>query len=114
MQYKKSDVSDNYFGTIVSDPYRWLEDDNAPEVIAWVKEENKKTEDFLSKISFRGELKKRLEEIWDYEKRSGLFKAGNFYYFLERKAYKIKALCAAKAETQRRKALLKSFLIRTS
>ena len=81
MQYKKSDVSDNYFGTIVPDPYRWLEDDNAPEVIAWVKEENKKTEDFLSKISFRGELKKRLEEIWDYEKRSGLFKAGNFYYF---------------------------------
>ena len=43
MQYKKSDVSDNYFGTVIPDPYRWLEDDNAPEVIAWVKEENKKT-----------------------------------------------------------------------
>ena len=81
MQHKKSDISDNYFGTVVPDPYRWLEDDNAPEVIAWVKEQNKKTEDFLSKIPFRAELKKRLEEIWDYEKRSGLFKAGNFYYF---------------------------------
>ncbi|UTC74115.1 S9 family peptidase [Treponema sp. OMZ 792] len=81
MQYKQSNVSDNYFGTIVADPYRWLEDDNAPEVIAWVKEENKKTEEFLSKIPFRAELKKRLEEIWDYEKRSGLFKAGDFYYF---------------------------------
>ncbi len=74
-------IKDDYFGTIVEDPYRWLEDDNAEEVKEWVKEENKKTENFLSKIDYRGKIKKRLQEIWDYEKRSGLFRAGEYYYF---------------------------------
>ncbi len=83
MQNNKTIVYDDYFGTRVADPYRWLEDDNAPEVKAWVKEENKKTENFLSQLPFRGEIKKRLEEIWDYEKRSGLFKAGEFFYFFK-------------------------------
>ncbi|WP_024467179.1 prolyl oligopeptidase family serine peptidase [Treponema pedis] len=78
---KKEAVKDNYFGTEVVDPYRWLEDDNAPEVIAWVKNENAKTDEFLSKIPFRDEFKKRLEKILNYERRSGFFKAGEYYYF---------------------------------
>lgn len=74
-------VYDNYFGTKVADPYRWLEDDNAPDVKEWVQAENKKTEAFLSQIPFRGEIKQRLEQVWNYEKRSGLFKAGKYFYF---------------------------------
>ncbi|WP_024465355.1 prolyl oligopeptidase family serine peptidase [Treponema pedis] len=81
MEDKKQIVYDDYFGIKVADPYRWLEDDNAPEVKEWVKRENKKTEEFLSKIPFRNKIKKRVEEVWDYEKRSGLFKAGNYFYF---------------------------------
>lgn len=77
----KNIVKDNYFGTEVADPYRWLEDDNAPEVMEWVKTENAKTNDFLSKIPFRSKIKERLEKVWDYEKRTGLFKAGDYYYF---------------------------------
>ena len=60
MQYKKSDISDNYFGTVIPDPYRWLEDDNAPEVIAWVKEENKKR-----KLEIQtNKIKKEMEEYF--------------------------------------------------
>lgn len=84
MQIKHEVVYDEYFGTRVADPYRWLEDDNALEVKEWVKAENKKTESFLSKIPFRDEIKQRVEQVWDYEKRSGLFKAGEYFYFFRR------------------------------
>lgn len=78
---KKTDQEDNYFGTIIKDPYRWLEDDNSAETRAWVKEENKVTEDYLSNIPFREKVKKRLEELWNYTKYGSPFKQGNYYYF---------------------------------
>jgi prolyl oligopeptidase len=78
---KKADQEDNYFGTIIKDPYRWLEDDNSAETKAWVKEENKVTDDYLSKISFRGKVRSRLEELWNYTKYGAPFKQGNYYYF---------------------------------
>jgi prolyl oligopeptidase len=58
---KKVDQEDNYFGTIVKDPYRWLEDDNSAETKAWVKEQNKVTEDYLSEIPYREKFKGRLK-----------------------------------------------------
>jgi prolyl oligopeptidase len=78
---KKVDQEDNYFGTIIKDPYRWLEDDNSVETKAWVKEENNVTEDYLSKIPFRGKVRKRLEELWNYTKYGAPFKQGDYYYF---------------------------------
>ncbi len=48
---KKVTQVDDYFGTKVSDPYRWLEDDKSDETAAWVAAENKVTQDYLSKIS---------------------------------------------------------------
>lgn len=81
-------VYDDYFGTKVADPYRWLEDDNAPDVKEWVQAENKKTEAFLSEIPFRKEIKQRLEKVWNYEKRSGLFKAGKYFYFFRTEGLK--------------------------
>jgi prolyl oligopeptidase len=57
---KKGDVSDNYFGTKVEDPYRWLEDDNSAETKAWVQEQNKVTFDYLGKIPYREDIKNRI------------------------------------------------------
>lgn len=55
---KKVKHTDTYFGTKVTDPYRWLEDDRSPETEAWVKEENKVTFNYLNQIPFRASSKK--------------------------------------------------------
>ena len=78
---KKVNQEDNYFGTIIKDPYRWLEDDNSADTKAWVKEENKVTEEYLSKIPFREKVKSRLKEMWNYTKYDAPFKEGDYYYF---------------------------------
>ncbi|HXS56856.1 MAG TPA: prolyl oligopeptidase family serine peptidase, partial [Hanamia sp.] len=78
---RKSDQQDDYFGTIVKDPYRWLEDDNSAETKAWVTEENAVTDKYLSGIPFRNKVKSRLEEMWNYPKYSSPFREGAFYYF---------------------------------
>lgn len=78
---RKTDTVDTYFGTKIPDPYRWLEDDKSVETAEWVKEENKVTYDYLSKIPFRDKIKQRLTKIWNFEKRSAPFKKKNFYFF---------------------------------
>ncbi len=78
---KKIEVTDEYFGTKVSDPYRWLEDDRSPETEAWVKEQNKFTFAYLDKISIRSKIKNRLEELWNYEKLSAPFEENGVKYF---------------------------------
>ena len=67
-QTRKCDVVDNYFGTEVADPYRWLEDDNSQETAEWVKAQNKVTNAYLNKISIRPAILKRLKEVANYEK----------------------------------------------
>ena len=74
-------ISDNYFGTEVADPYRWLEDDNSDETAKWVEAQNKITFTYLENIPQRNAIKERLTEIWDYEKVSAPFKRGGKYYF---------------------------------
>lgn len=78
---KKDDVVEDYHGTKVADPYRWLEDDNSEETKAWVKEQNKVTEAYLSQIPYREQVKKRLEELWNYPKYSSPYREGEYYYF---------------------------------
>lgn len=80
---KKGDVVDDYFGTAVTDPYRWLEDDNSEETAEWVTAENKVTFAYLDKIPFRAKIKQRLEKIWDYPKFGTPFKKGGHYYFFK-------------------------------
>jgi prolyl oligopeptidase len=80
-QTKKVDTVDTYFGTAVPDPYRWLEDDRAADTKAWVKEENKVTQDYLGQIPYRDAIRKRLEVLWNYEKYSAPFKEGKYTYF---------------------------------
>jgi prolyl oligopeptidase len=77
----KEETVDVYFGTKVSDPYRWLEDDKSPETATWVKEQNKVTYAYLDQIPFRSALKARLEKLWNYEKISAPFKEGSFIYY---------------------------------
>jgi prolyl oligopeptidase len=78
---KKANQVDDYFGTKVADPYRWLEDDNAEEVKQWVKEENKVTFGYLEKIPWRENLRARLTEIYNYPRYSSPFRAGDYYFF---------------------------------
>jgi prolyl oligopeptidase len=78
---KKGDVADNYFGTEVPDPYRWMEDDRSDETSAWVAEQNKVTLGYLETIPYREEIKTRLEKIWNYEKFTSPYKKGEYTYF---------------------------------
>lgn len=80
---KKGDVVDTYFGVEVADPYRWLEDDRSEETAAWVKAENQVTFDYLGQIPFRDDLKKQMEEAWNYEKIGAPFKEGKYTYFFK-------------------------------
>ncbi|HEY9115606.1 MAG TPA: S9 family peptidase, partial [Bacteroidales bacterium] len=78
----KVDTVDVYFGHKVADPYRWLEDDNSAQTAEWVKAENEITFDYLSKIPFREDLKKKLTKIWNYPKYGVPFqKGGRLFYF---------------------------------
>jgi prolyl oligopeptidase len=77
------DQQDDYHGTLVSDPYRWLEDTESPETKAWIKTQNKVTFDFLENISARKDILNQMTEIWDYPKASALFRKGNRYFQLQ-------------------------------
>ncbi len=74
-------TADTYFGTVVPDPYRWLEDDLSDETVSWVKEQNKVTFEYLEKIPFREEIKNRLTMMWNYEKYTIPNKKGDYTYF---------------------------------
>ena len=80
--FRDSVVVDNYHGTQINDPYRWLEDDNSPETKEWVTAQNEVTQDFVSQIPFRSKVRDRLQELMDYERYGSPFKeAGKYYYF---------------------------------
>ena len=82
-QTKKVDQVDDYHGTKVPDPYRWLEEDvrTSKEVAAWVEAENKVTFAYLSGIPQRDAIRKRLTDLWNYEKYSAPSKDGGRYFF---------------------------------
>lgn len=77
----KSSQSDDYFGTIIADPYRWLENDTAKNTGEWVKEQNAVTTAYLSKIPFRDKLRQRLTELWNYPKYGAPEKEGAWFTF---------------------------------
>ena len=85
LQYPKAakdGIVDEYFGTKVADPYRWLENDTSAQTAAWVEAENKVTNAYLAKIPFRGKLLKRMTELSNYERLSAPRKRhGKWYFF---------------------------------
>ncbi|MEH2321024.1 prolyl oligopeptidase family serine peptidase [Nostoc sp.] len=72
----KSNQVDNYHGTSVADPYRWLEDPDSEETRTWIEAENQVTFGYLSEIPTREKIKQRLTKLWDYEKYGIPFKQG--------------------------------------
>ena len=76
---------DDYFGTPVADPYRWLEDDvrNSGEVRAWVESQNSLTYSQIKQLPYRKEIKARLTKLWDYEKFGTPFKRGQRYFYFK-------------------------------
>lgn len=77
----KQIVSDDYFGQIIEDPYRWLEDDRSDETAQWVASQNEVTFDYLAQIPYRAELRERLAKVQDYKKSSQPFVRGDYTYF---------------------------------
>jgi prolyl oligopeptidase len=78
---RTTDQVDTYFGTTVADPYRWLENESAPETAAWVEAQNKLTFGYLEKIPYRAALRSRLEKLYNYAKYGAPFRRGGNYLF---------------------------------
>lgn len=78
---KDSTITDDYFGTIVADPYRWLENDTSAETAAWVSAENEVTQNYLKQIPFREAIGKRYEHLFNYEKFSAPTREGKYNYY---------------------------------
>jgi prolyl oligopeptidase len=75
------DHVDTYHGTNVPDPYRWLEDDTSPETAKWVEAQNAVTFAYLEQIPFRGQMKTRLQKLYDYAKYSAPSRKGEYYFY---------------------------------
>ncbi len=78
---RREEVVDDYFGTKIADPYRWLEDDNAAETKAWVKEQNRVTSAFLAGIPKRDQIRGRLAKLWNFERYGTPFERGGKFFW---------------------------------
>jgi prolyl oligopeptidase len=78
---KTVDQVDDYHGTKVADPYRWLEDTDSPETHAWVEAENKVTFSYLDTIPYRGAIRDRLLKLWNYERFTVPEQEGGRYFY---------------------------------
>jgi prolyl oligopeptidase len=78
---KRMNVVEDYFGTKVSDPYRWLENNDSPEVAAWVEAQNKFTFAYLEKIPYRRQVKDRLTKLFNYPKFTSPTRRGEHFVF---------------------------------
>lgn len=78
---KDTTVKDDYFGTLVADPYRWLENDTSAETGEWVKAENEVTQGYLKQVPFRDAIAKRYENLFNYEKFSAPTHEGDYIYY---------------------------------
>jgi prolyl oligopeptidase len=75
------DQFDDYHGTKVADPYRWLEDADSAETRAWVAAQNRLTFSFLEEIPARAQIKERLTKLWNFEKYGTPFQKGGRYFY---------------------------------
>lgn len=79
---RMDDTVDDYFGTKVADPYRWLENDTSAETSAWVAAQRKVTDGYLNALPYRDVIRETLTGLMDFEK-IGMpsKKKGKYYYF---------------------------------
>ncbi|MCX6281868.1 MAG: prolyl oligopeptidase family serine peptidase [Bacteroidetes bacterium] len=80
---RKVDSADNYFGTRVPDPYRWLENDTSTETAEWVKAENVVTSGYLAQIPFREKIREKLTKMWNYPRYGVPFRQGPYYFYFK-------------------------------
>ncbi len=78
---KKDATTDTIFGTVVPDPYRWLEDDKSKATASWVSSQNEMTYGYLKNIPFRDAIRKRLDEVQNYERFTPPHKEGAYLYY---------------------------------
>jgi len=78
---KKANQVDDFFGTKIADPYRWLEDSDAPDTRAWIDAQNELTFGYLKQIPERERISKRLWALWDYERYGIPSREGRWYVF---------------------------------
>jgi prolyl oligopeptidase len=80
-QTRRVEHKDTYHGVEVSDPYRWLEEENSAETAEWVREQNKVTFGYLETIPFRNRIKERLTTLFNYPKYGAPSRRGDYYFF---------------------------------
>jgi len=78
---KTIDQVDDYHGTKVADPYRWLEDTDSPDTLSWVQAENKLTFSYLDQIPYRQAIRERLTKLWNYERYGVPEQLGGRYFY---------------------------------
>jgi len=76
-----ADAVDDYHGTKVPDPYRWMEDPESEETVKWVDAENKLTQELIAGVPSRGPIEERLTKLWNYPRYSLPYKEGDRYFF---------------------------------
>jgi prolyl oligopeptidase len=81
-QTKTVDVVDDYHGTKVADPYRWLEDTDAADTRAWIEAQNRLTESWLSEVPQRERIRARLSELWDHPRAGAPWRRGECWFQL--------------------------------
>jgi prolyl oligopeptidase len=78
---RKVEQTDDYFGTAVSDPYRWMEDVDSAELKTWVDAENELTQRYLEQIPLRATMQQRLMELIDFERYTAPSRRGTRYFY---------------------------------
>jgi len=96
---KQTATVDFYFGTPVSDPYRWFEDDRSEETSQWIQTQNELTFAYLEQIPFRNQIKTQLEDRWNYEKISAPFIQGDYTYYYKNNGLQDQAVLYRKDKT---------------
>src|SRR5687768_5086062 len=81
-QTKRVDHVDTYFGTEISDPYRWLETTDSADVQHWIQAQNALAQPYLEAIPARERIKQRMTQLWNYERYDIPVKRGNHYFYL--------------------------------
>ncbi len=80
-EVRRTDHVDDYFGTQVADPYRWMEDLDSTELASWVTSENAISRPYLESLPARERIQTRLTELWNHERYSQPFKEGDTYFY---------------------------------
>ncbi|MDQ0190676.1 S9 family peptidase [Alicyclobacillus cycloheptanicus] len=81
ISWRKDPIVEDFFGTPVADPYRWLEDPNSPDTQAFVKAQNERTFEYLRSLPTRDKFRDRLKELWNFPRMSAPRRAGERYVF---------------------------------